>query len=455
MNRYAVSFDVCVVNLENAAVFFPDSKRSVAVATQIMGTGKTCLGRNVINVLNRPREATLQEEKLVEKRLLQSRMLLRLQPERRKSVISRARSRDGNEALVTRALREFRRVGCDGKENLVDTVVDGFKQAETVTIDFNDLDEESFSLERAIKKNLIQYFNLTGDVGGLVSSCQYIVANCLQGRPLFLVFDEIGQLVAPKFAKWLSVLQNQDENMYLKSMRLLSFVLQSLLRQKNVYVFCMGRSNVLSLEVISGDVSPLNPRAILLQPLSDDDICKMFALYSAAETSDINLSAICTEPKIIRYLASQLVLHSGGNGRIIEKTLMIISKADRLPLKRKKQVDDELQYASNLLDSSLFYYDKSDESVILESDLLERVGDLMTNKKTFNFKDMIMIGGRQLPFRDALNMIGFSFAPASNNNDNDSEQMFVVAGNWHIERLPDAIKQSKKAIGILNRFVPE
>ena len=96
VNRYAETLDVCGISLKQSPSLSreQDSKKFVAVATQLSGTGKTVLGRNIIAVINRPREESELEAE-VAGRLLKSRELSEKPVALKNAILARARAPQG------------------------------------------------------------------------------------------------------------------------------------------------------------------------------------------------------------------------------------------------------------------------------------------------------------------------------------------------------------------------
>lgn len=134
---------------------------------------------------------------------------------------------------------------------------------------------------------------------------------------------------------------------------------------------------------------------------------------------------------------------------MIEIALEEISLLYKLPLKSTQDVDEALSTVAEILPDYLFSFDHAGESEVLRSSLLERSGTLLLKQETFDIQETILIGKKSIPLRDALNMIGFSYSPALSPSLSSKGQMSVVAGRWHIERLPAGIKLSKKAANLL------
>lgn len=245
-----------------------------------MGTGKTILGLNLVDILNRPREDNEVLENEVISRLVKSRKLISLQSGMVSNIIARARSRLENETIVTRALREYISLRYNDNETLANQVVDEMKCAETIVIDVSTLDSTESCIEYAIAKAIASQFNLSEYTVQLDALCAFLIKTRLNNRPIFIVLDEIGSLGLQRFSKWTRPNNNAGDaagdNLSLlnNGMQILSSALQLILSGEKRFVYCTGRTAVISLQSLSGATSPLHPFPILLHPLSKTDVCE-------------------------------------------------------------------------------------------------------------------------------------------------------------------------------------
>ena len=425
VNRYAEAFDVCGLSLRQSPnlSFELRSKKSLAVATQLSGTGKTILGRNIISVLNRPREESSLEDEVAEC-LLKSQLLSVMHVKVTNAILARARARPENETLVTRVLREYvLEMNMFDEPSVVESLVDGLKKARTIFIDCSSLNSNCRNLQVAIIDSIAKNLGIPVQY----NMFEYLSETYPNG--IVLVLDEIGSLGDLEFEHWF---QHQvGTSLEIKAMRGLSSIAQRILKMPNLYLYCTGRSEVVALQALSGSGSPLFPFSILLHPLSANDIETIITLNGVRDITSTN--------ELLRYLCHQLSVLSGGIGRVIEyalRALFDMKKCEKA-WTSKVAIDEALKNARKSFPKD-FLLSANLPAQVMGSQLLDEIADLIRegDKNSFAENKTIKIGQKEIPFRDALNLVGFSFAPVLE----DKDRLTLVAGIWQVDALPESAR---------------
>jgi hypothetical protein len=231
----------------------------------------------------------------------------------REELISRARARPEDETLVTRTLREYFEKSC-----LDSTIVDRIKNGVTIFVDLSTGTPSGFShLSGYVSDAIFRALGLSNPPIGVADACR-TASQLLGGRPVLLVFDEIGKLADPCFRHML-IDVNADstkETICNEAMSALRDVIDKVRGVDKVagnltwMVYCTGRTRWLAMHTLSGPSSPLRAEGVLLSALDAEDVQAMMG-------GNPKLSPLHDEPAKLRYLAEEIARRSGGVGRVI------------------------------------------------------------------------------------------------------------------------------------------
>jgi len=348
VNRYAETLDVLFPNLSNQEALRrgADTKKKAPLAAQPPGTGKTALGRNLIAVLQRPREeAGLEAE--VARRLMNA-WAWRGSAHSARSAIAAAIADPRDENLVMRTLRACFPHHAGTLERL--------KESKAIVVPMKELprpgrmlgfdDALGFLIYTAAtgSKNVKAYIKFIENADLLRGSDGVVEALILERGPLLLVLDDITDLALTQFEPYF---RNGKPTPLHNAMTELSLCLQRLHGIKDCFVYCTGRSLWLSAQALVGATSPLLVTPLMLSPLSAGDVLETLSLTQGSSNASTLESEVGVTPDMLPYLASQAVRVTGGMGRVLQFLLRELQResAGRPPASTNDAVDAALERA--------------------------------------------------------------------------------------------------------------
>jgi hypothetical protein len=396
VNRYAETLDLFITVVSTAG------ELSLPVAAQIMGAGKSELGRNAVAVLNRPRETDGELEQEIVERLKRSRALSPLPPHVRDDIIRLARLRGEAETIVTRVLRQYMEAHFGAPANKVRSLVDGMMAAETIFISVRMLPNAAEDLDSAIGIAIGRRVNVAWCVNDLVAHC-HSVTRALGGRGVLLVLDEIGELADEDLSmRWRYPTVTAAEAVEIRAMRALRKALDKIHAAGGFMIYCTGRTKWLAMAALVGPSSPLHPISLLLSPLSKRDVFEIM--------QDMPSMAVITASRDVHeYVAREVAARSGGIGRIIQRALFRIKGPTRA------DVDAQIaSFESTLCDPEVCTrivpraasdFDVSDPA------LLSFVGMLVLHNCSFPQSATFNVRGENVLVTSLLTALGMHYAP--------------------------------------------
>jgi hypothetical protein len=324
VNRYAETFDVLVPCLHNQEALRENAevKMNTPLAAQPPGTGKTELGRNIINVLRRPRETTEAAEEAVAQRL------------------SRAWCWDGNMAYAHLVIAAARRDPRD--ENLVmRTLLVSFpnqadmllrlKASTPVFCRMRDLPPPNRGFDfgaalayiitcaaEGLQPNTDARTNFLARPVEWHTPDGAMAALVEQRGPLLLVLDDITDFADDDYSAYHRNVKG-DTPLH-QAMKKLSLPLQRLQSVRGCFTYCTGSLLSLATKALVGNGSPLFVRPVLLQPLNAADVCESLQLTptSAGRVLAVDVGVA---PEKLAYFAERIVSATGGIGRVLQFAL--------------------------------------------------------------------------------------------------------------------------------------
>lgn len=233
-------------------------------------------------------------------------------------------------------------------------------------------------------------------------------------------------------------------------MKSLHSELMTMLNVPGVYVYCTGRTEYLSLHVLSGNRSPLRPYPILLHALTAEDIKEMFSLQAKKKkkkTDDVYapLHRIAANDEVLDRLCDRLAELSGGNGRMIQYALenLALVCCYSEPIRSVEEVEQALQRTWKRIKADLalpLAANQTLQKMVLDSSLLTRSGTDLLLQQPFDADATIEVAGQQMLYRDALSILGFSVTPHADNT------LLAVAGDWQLLSLPESVLNAHFAL---------
>lgn len=320
VNRYAETFDVLFLNLGNqdALRVKDDSKMMAPLAAQPPGTGKTALGRNLIAVLQRPRETAEQQDEVARRLLNAWAWRGAMRGAQRAIAAAMADTRDEN--LVMRTLRVCFPHHIDMLEQL--------KQSVPVVVSMKELprpgtmlgfdDALGLLIYRAStgSKSTKAYIKFIEDADLLRGSDGVVDALIRERGPLLIVLDDITDLARSEFVAYFA-LEGKPTPLH-NAMMQLSLTLQRLHAVKGCFIFCTGRSLRHSAQTLVGATSPLLVTPLMLAPLSPGDVLSTLRLTEGSSSMSTLEREVGVMPEMLPYLAEQAVRVTGGIGRLMQ-----------------------------------------------------------------------------------------------------------------------------------------
>ena len=348
VNRYAETLDVLFPNLSNqeALRLDDDTKRMAPLAAQPPGTGKTALGRNLIAVLQRPREeAGLEAE--VARRLMNA-WAWRGSAHGARSAIAEAIADPRDENLVMRTLRVCFPHHAGTLERLKESkaIVVPMKELPRPgsMLDFDDALGVLIYTAATGTKNVNAYIKFIENANLLRGSDDVVEALIRERGPLLLVLDDITDLALSQFEPYF---RNGKPTPLHNAMTELSLCLQRLHGVKDCFVFCTGRLPWLSVQALVGATSPLLVTPLMLSPLSAGDVLETLSLTQGSSKASTLASEVGVTPEMLPYLAKQAVRATGGMGRVLQFLLRELQResAGRPPASTHAAIDAALERA--------------------------------------------------------------------------------------------------------------
>ena len=470
VNRYAETLDVLFPNLINQEALRTkdkDAKLKTPLAAQPPGTGKTALGRNIISVLQRPREdATLQVD--VARRLLNA-WAWRGATHSAHSLIAAAIADERDENLVMRTLRVCFPHHVDALERL--------KASSPIVVPIKALPRPGRLLDFDDALGYLIYASASGhkdpskyvryvETGERLRGSDGVVEVLIQERgPLLLVLDDITDLQRSEFSAYFA---SEDKPTALhRAMTQLSQTLQRLQGIPGCFVFCTGRSLWLSAQALVGATSPLFVTPLLLAPLTVSDVLETLRQTRVGSTSTLLENEVGVAPAMLPYLAEQAVLATGGMGRPLQFLLRALQResSERSPAAAPVDVDAALERARSMLSEVpglvlRISWDgpaaaEGDVPVWLQQEMCQRrllrlfAHALLLDAPFVPSLDIVLGPDTHVKFSDAAVVLGLNYAPFSfppllsdNNESVDNGGVFtagtaqppthvrLVAGNW-------------------------
>lgn len=339
VNRYAEALDVLVPNLRNQQALAGPAgavqrivgryciKRKAPLAGQPTGTGKTMLGCCITDILSRSREAAGSAQEA--------------------AVAARLRGawcwKGGAAEAVDNALRDT-----SSSENLVvRTLLDDFpEQRDTIlqlkgvvplVIEMQSLLQSvhGLTLDQAIAfaifctakgsphptKDLeLAYRSLSLSEQSAAGLVNMLITEG-GAKPMLLVFDDITALQQPGYEGYAGKAQ-EGVAVFHSLMKELNAILQRLHGVRGCFVYCTGRSLVLSALAQAGAPSPLLVEPVVLRPLSANDIMQLLELPSGASHAPL-LSDMRVQPEYAQYFADRVHELTGGVARLVQYALRL------------------------------------------------------------------------------------------------------------------------------------
>lgn len=383
-------------------------KLKLPLAAQIMGTGKTALGRNIIAVLRRPRETdpTMIEE--VRQRLARSKTLLYLSPELASSILDSALRREEDETLVARVLREYLAYEYSfspDARNRADLKVDAVKGAHTIVVTMGALStgQRHDSLGSALAASIAKHLGVpevaSRDVGDTCTKCRTLLGN----RLVLLVLDDIADIATSEHAKmWDYDSDSDSKAVTVSAMHALRRELNKIHCVEGWMLYCTGRAHLLSMAALVGLHSPLHPVHILLSPLSSSDVLEMIEI-------DPRLAQKWPDQAVRKHVADLVAERSGGIGRIIVNALSFLRGVHTIEAVEEEACRFETTAVPHDVDSIIPRAMDSDE--LTDPSLLSLVGMLVLRSCCFRHNDRVRTGGKEVLMTSVLTSCGFHYAP--------------------------------------------
>lgn len=292
------------------------------------------------------------------------------------------------------------------------------KRAKTILVDFLLLPKSASSMNDALCALIARELGLTSH------DYSEMLTIATKQCPLLILFDEIGALEQQEFAHW----KPREEKDWTPqvAMKLLGFQIQRILAISKVHVYCTGRTSYVSLLAMVGANTSFYPCSVVLRPLRANSIQDMF---TDSQLCPIRLSCISSDKSVISHLCKNLVRFTGGDGRLVEKSL------ERLANICSTKSLDSVEDVDNSL-AAMYIYMRGDtilgSQIALgadtwESHLLLLASDYLIHKKTFSPKFEVRVQGcrTMVCFTHVLSALGFSYTIPE-----DPEKLQVVAGEW-------------------------
>jgi hypothetical protein len=418
---------------------YPDAKRSTPLAGQIMGTGKTALGRNLMTIVKRPREESGELEAEVARRLLTHSTFLRQRPDA-EAIVNEARADTSSaETLVTRVLRVFLERGyADASPSKArvwaNRAVDRFKRSVVAFVNCSKIVADHTNFGAKVSRLILTSLGMMG-VGAPTEVSlipEYV------GVPLFVVFDEVGAI------QYTDPSAHSPEHATHAGLAALRACINILLDTKGCSVYCTGRLQWMQMEALTGPVSPLYPRPIYIHPLSAVDVNAILTTPISPEETPLARRLVCEGEQYedtVRALSAAIAVSAGGNGRAIEQLIRAL-----LLSTRQLDGDEDVEVALETIMSDetnrmqLWPYTLDRDDPVMTG-IVRVAANYVLRKVTFSRGFKIPICDRALVLEDALTAVGLSFDLALGE---DMNELMVVAGAWQLSLLSEAFPSQRE-----------
>lgn len=425
VNRYAETLDIFAPQVVCCGGLV-----TVSLAYQLMGSGKTALGIHAVSVLRRPRESSAAEEDHVAERLMSSRVMSDLPPERRESIMAKARARSEEESLVARVLREYH-----SNEGGDPSLIDAIKDAVTIYVDLRmALNGSHANLSSFMSAAIFDAVGLPDAPSNVMMACR-TVSRFIEGRDVFLVIDEIGMLFEYGCRHLLppdSLHGDINKAAMLELRRVIDVVCLSLKDKSQWRVYCTGRTEWLAMYALAEKMSPLRAEPVLLASLHSQDVLEIIERTSGFQQ-------FTWSQEVKEQVATEIASRSGGVGRVIYYALLaLLRRTDRIHDADKLMDAIEVDILAKKQIPGLFPTASGTPTDVNDPALLSYLGCMLLRGSTFAEDATVSCSGGSVLISSALTALGFNFVPAPG-EEGGPLKLLPVAGLWQLRALPDAL----------------